>query len=49
MFCCVNGGHEVVACIPFLCSLFVILTVSFLEYGYVDVVVIQDLSEDLTI
>ena len=48
MVCCVNVGHEVVACNLFICSLFVIVTMSFLEYGYVDVVVLQDLGEDLT-
>ena len=49
MFCCVKGGHEVVTCNLFLCGLFVILTVGFLEYGYVNVVVLQDLGEDLTL
>ena len=49
MFCCINGGHEVVACSHFICGLFVILTTSFLEYGYIDVVVLHNLDEDLTL
>ena len=49
IFCCVNGGYEVVAFNLFLCSSFVILTLTFLEYDDVDVVVLQDLGEDLTL
>ena len=49
MFCCVSRAHEVVACSLFLCSFFVILALSYLEYGCIDVVVLQNHGEDLTL
>ena len=49
MFCYVNRAHEVVACSLFPCSFFIILALSYLEYGCIDVVVLQNLDGDLTL